>query len=84
MKLKHLILSFAVFAALFSCTRTDAPLPEEDMLYRVECFYQQNPDSALQILDTLNVSVLSEKELAHYNLLWVKVNEPYWAYKPES
>ena len=47
------------------------------MLYRVECFYQQNPDSALQILDTLNVSVLSEKERVHYNLLWVKVNEPY-------
>ena len=69
MKLKHLILSFAVFAALFSCTRTNAPLPEEDMLYRVECFYQQNPDSALQILDTLNVSALSEKEQAHYCLL---------------
>ena len=84
MKLKHLILSFAVFAALFSCTRTDAPLPEEDMLYRVECFYQQNPDSALQILDTLRLDRLSEKELAHYYLLWVKVNEPYWAYKPES
>lgn len=69
MKWKHLILPFAVFAALFSCTRTNAPLPEEDMLYRVECFYQQNPDSALQILDTLNVSVLSEKEQAHYCLL---------------
>ena len=69
MKLKHLIMSFAVFAALFSCTRTNAPLPEEDMLYRVECFYQQNPDSAMQILDTLNVSALPEKEQAHYCLL---------------
>ena len=47
------------------------------MLYHVECFYQQNPDSAMQILDTLNVDVLSEKERVHYNLLWVKVNEPY-------
>ena len=53
-----------------ACGRQDTPPPaEEDMLYHVECFYQQNPDSALQILDTLNVSVLSEKEQAHYCLL---------------
>ncbi len=69
MKRKFFILFFAIFTALFSCTRTNAPLPEEDMLYRVECFYQQHPDSALRILNTLNVSVLSEKEQAHYCLL---------------
>lgn len=85
--MKHFLhtwfLVLVVMAA--ACGRQDTPpSAEEDMLYRVECFYQQNPDSAMRILDTLNVDVLSEKERAHYNLLWVKVNEPYWAYKPES
>ncbi len=45
------------------------------MLYRVECFYQTNLDSARQILDTLNLSALSEKERAHYCLLRAKVND---------
>ena len=48
---------------------------EEDMLYRVECFLQQKPDSASQILDTLNLSVLSEMERAHYCLLRAKVKD---------
>ena len=70
--MKHFLhtwfLTLVVMAS--ACGRQDTPPPaEEDMLYRVECFYQQNPDSALQILDTLNVSVLSEKEQAHYCLL---------------
>lgn len=44
------------------------------MLYRVEYIYPTRPDSALQILDTLYVDVLSEKERAHYCLLrmWTK------------
>ena len=36
--------------------------PQEDLLYDLELVYQPYPDSAMQILDTLNVSVLSEKE----------------------
>jgi hypothetical protein len=54
---------------LAACAKHEAPPPEEDMLYRVECFLQQKPDSAKQILDTLDVSVLSEKERAHCSLL---------------
>ena len=70
--MKHFLhtwfLALVVMAA--ACGRQDTPPPaEEDMLYRVECFYQQNPDSAMRILDTLNVDVLSEKERAHYCLL---------------
>ena len=61
-----LLLGLTLMAA---CTKNSTPPPpEEDMLYRVECFYQVKPDSALQILDTLNLSVLSEKERAHYCL----------------
>ena len=58
------------FVAMFSCSRQPAgPPPEEDILYRVECFYQTNLDSARRILDTLNISAFSEKERAHYCLL---------------
>ena len=62
----HILLSCFLLAA---CAKHEAPPPEEDMLYRMECFYQQKPDSAMQILDTLDVSVLSEKERAHYCIL---------------
>ena len=61
-----LLILIGVMAA---CARHEVPSREEDMLYRVECFFQSNPDTAMQILDTLNVSVLSEKEQAHYCLL---------------
>ena len=62
------LLLFVVLVAACSKRETPPP-PEEDMLYRVECFYQTNLDSARRILDTLNVSALSEKERAHYCLL---------------
>ena len=62
------LLFFVVLMA--ACSKHETPpSPEEDMLYRVECFLQQKPDDAMQILDTLNVSVLSNQEQAHYSLL---------------
>ena len=65
MKPLHCIAILA-FLLLAACAKHDTPPPpEEDMLYRVECFYQNNLDSAMQILDTLNLSVLSDKERAH-------------------
>lgn len=66
----HILLSCFLLVA---CAKHEAPPPEEDMLYRVECFLQQKPDSAMQILDTLDVSVLSKKERAHYCLLQLEV-----------
>ncbi|MDO5314680.1 MAG: hypothetical protein Q4F82_01065 [bacterium] len=65
-----MVLLFLVM--FFSCSHKPSP-PEEDMLYRVECFLQQKPDSAMQILDTLNLSALSDKERAHYCLLQLEV-----------
>ena len=67
-------IAFLIFGILAACAQHEAPPPEEDMLFRVECFYLNNPDSAMQILDTLDVSVLSKKERAHYCLvrMWVK------------
>lgn len=66
---------FVLLGFLVACKPAQTSPPEEDMLYRVECFYQVNLDSASQILDTLNVSALSEKERAHYCLLRAKVND---------
>ena len=75
MKIHRHIMVLA-FVAMFSCSRQPAgPSPEEDILYRIECFYQTNLDSARRILDTLNISAFSEKERAHYCLLRAKVND---------
>ena len=52
-----------------ACQQSTMPTPEEDVLYQVECFYYTHPDSALQILDTLDVAKLSEKEKTHCCLL---------------
>ena len=49
--------------------------PQEDLLYEIELLYQPHPDSAMHILDTLNISVLSEKERAHYCLLRARTNQ---------
>ena len=67
-----LILGLTLMAA---CSKNNTPPPlEEDMLYLVECINQEYPDSALRILDTLNISVLSEKEKAHYCLMKALIN----------
>ena len=68
MKPMPIIVLLLLFACI-ACGKKTVPPPEEDMLYRVECFFKSNPDSAMQILDTLDVAVLSEKEQAHYCLL---------------
>ena len=63
------IIALLFLLTCLACGKKTMPPPEEDMLYRVECFFKSNPDSAMQILDTLDVAVLSEKEQAHYCLL---------------
>ena len=76
MRLFARTLFFLATVLLTACAKRQTPPPlEEDMLYRVECFFQSQPDSAMQILDTLNLSVLSEKERAHYCLLRARVND---------
>ena len=72
---------FILLAVLVSCAKqSTVPTSQEDILYQVEGFFIQKPDSALQILDTLNGDVLSEKERAHYCLLKVKVRDQFFLY----
>ena len=85
--MKPWLLIMLAYFLLVACTKHGAPPPpEEDMLYRVECFFQSKPDSAMQILDTLNLSVLSEKERAHYCPLRLDIlhNEVYWNIEIDS
>lgn len=76
----HIVSFLLVAFLLAACAKRQAPPLEEDMLYRVECFYQTHLDSARQILDTLNLLALSEKERAHYCLLRAKVNDGFHKY----
>ena len=63
------VIALFLLLACFACGKKTLPPREEDMLYRVECFHQRRPDSAFQVLDTLDINVLSKKERAHYCLL---------------
>ena len=65
---------------LAACAKQPTPPPQEDLLYQVESFFTQKPDSALQILDTLKVDVLSKKEQAHYCLLKVRARDYLFLY----
>lgn len=81
---KTLLLSL-IAVALLSCSKPQVQTcSQEELLYRVEGFYQQNPDSALRLLDTLNINVLSGKERAHYCLLKVKVRDGLHLYDDET
>ena len=62
------VVFLSLIGVMAACVRHEAS-PQEDELYRIEYFYQRKLDSAIKILDTLNISVLSEKERAHYCML---------------
>ena len=82
MKKLSLILPLFGLLLLASCTQ-QAPTSSEDMLYKVEGFYQTNPGKALRILDNFDVSALSEKEQAHYCLLRAKVYDAHFRHNNE-
>lgn len=72
---------FLLLAVLASCAKQPTvPPPQEDVLYQIEDRFAQNPDSVMQILDTLDVTVLSEKERAHYCLLKVWTRDYRYLY----
>ena len=74
-----LILLLAL-AACHSPQRKAEPCPQADILYQLEFYSAAKPDSVMQILDTLNVDVLSEKERAHYCLVKVGVRDMFFLY----
>ena len=81
---KALSIVFLFVLAFASCNKSTVPTPQEDVLYQVEGYFGQKTDSVLQILDTLNLDMLSEKEWAHYCLLKVCVYDAFFKYDDET
>ena len=74
-----------LFLLLVACAKSPVvPPSQEDTLYQLTYHTASNPDSVMQILDTLNIGVLSEKERAHYCLLKVKVRDAFFLYDSET
>ena len=81
---KALSIVFLFVLAFVSCNKPIVPSLEEDVLYQVEGYFGQKPDSILHIIDTLNLDMLSEKERAHYCLLKVCVYDALFKYDNET
>lgn len=81
---KTISIVFLFVLAFVSCKKPIVPSQQEDVLYQVEGYFGQKPDSILQILDTLNLNMLSEKERAHYCLLKVCVYDALFKYDDET
>ena len=81
---KVLSIVFLLVLAFVSCKKPIVPSLADDVLYEVEGYFGQKPDSVLQILDTLNLDMLSEKERAHYCLLRVCVYDALFKYDKET
>ena len=77
-------ISVLLVLVLVSCKKPIVPSLQEDVLYQVEGYFGQKPDSVLQIIDTLNLDMLSEKERAHYCLLKVCVYDAFFKYDDET
>ena len=70
---------------LAGCNRRSVvPSPQEDALYQMTFYAAERPDSALQILDTMDIDRLSEKERAHYCLLRVGIRDKLYLYDNET
>ena len=83
--MKRVLLIAFLFVLVFaSCNKPTVSNPQENVLYQVEDVFSQKPDSVLQILDTLNLEQLSEKERAHYCLLKVCVYDALFKYDNET
>ena len=70
MRINNAVKTFLfVLVFISACTRQQEPSPNEDLLYQVECRFQIMPDNSLKMLDSLDITQLSEQERAHYNLV---------------
>lgn len=79
------LLLMAVFmSACHSPKREAKSCPQEDLLYQLTFYIASKPDSVIQILDSLDVNMLSKKERAHYCLLKVKVRDVFFLYDDET
>lgn len=76
----RIVVLLGLTIALVSCIKPTVVPPQEEILYQLDGCFPQHLDSIIQILDTLNVKVLSEKEKAHYCLLKVWTRDHKFLY----
>ena len=69
-----------VLTACHGPQREAKPCQQEDILYQLGYFVATKPDSVMQILDTLNIDILSKKERAHYYLIKLGVRDRLYLY----
>jgi len=80
MKTNCCIIGLLIFLLAACTNRHVVPSLQENTLYQLECCFPQKLDSIIQILDTLNVEILPEKEQAHYCLLKVWTRDHLFLY----
>ena len=80
MKVRLFVVGILLLLYVACAKQSIVPPPQEETLYQLEGCFPQKLDSIIQVLDTLNVEVLSEKERAHYCLLKVWTRDALFLY----
>ena len=80
MKTNCCIIGLLLLLLAACAKKPSVPPPQEDMVYQLEGCFPRKLDSIIQVLDTLNVEVLSEREKAHYCLLKVWTRDRLFLY----
>lgn len=80
MKTNCCIIGLLLLLMVACAKKPVVPPPQEETLYQLEGCFLQKLDSIIQVLDTLNVDALSEKERAHYCLLKVWTQDALFLY----
>jgi len=75
-----LFIVWALFLLAACAKQSIVSSPQEETLYQLNGCFPQKLDSIIQVLDTLNVEALSEKERAHYCLLKVWTRDHLFLY----
>lgn len=80
MKVRLFVVGILLLLYVACAKQSIVPPPQEETLYQLEGCFPQKLDSIIQVLDTMNVEVLSEKERAHYCLLKVWTRDALFFY----
>ena len=75
-----LFIVWALFLLAACAKQSIVSSPQEETLYQLNGCFPQKLDSIIQVLDTLNVEALSEKERAHYCLLKIWTRDHLFLY----
>ena len=78
------VIWFLIVAVMMAACSPHGDNGYEDVLYQVECYCGNRPDSAQHILDTINLDALSNKEMAHLCYLKVRIKDARFDFGDET